>query len=108
MATSNYIDLVLAKPVGYERKLFYAPAFSRLEAGDVCLVEIEDETHANGIVLKSADVVSCITIDRASEAKTISFILRASGMYASDVHRVVSRIVYKEFDFKEVGDINNA
>lgn len=109
MATTSYIDLVLAKPNGFPATLFYAPPFSKLGYGDTCIVEVESRIRAEReLVLKSADVLSCITLDRNSESKTLDFILKSCGMTSSDVKKVVSRVIYKEFDFGEIGDIDHA
>ena len=109
MATTSYIDLVLAKPNGFPATLFYAPPFSKLGYGDTCIVEVESRIRAEReLVLKSADVISCITLDRNSELKTLDFILKSCGMTSSDVNKVVSRVIYKEFDFEDVGGLGDA
>ena len=104
MAKNTCIDLVLAKPLGLPVAMFYAPPWSNLKRGDVCVVEVKDKSTGN-LCHKTADVESCITLDRVSDEDTLNFILQALGKDMSMIHKVACRVVYKEFNFKELEDV---
>lgn len=89
-----FIDLVIVTyPVTTRRDLFEAPAFTHFEQGDEVVVQDdENEGKRHGIVVDSVTVTK--------DDDKYNFILNA--MHAEKpLQRVLSKIVYREIDWKE-------
>lgn len=88
---SKYIDLVVCKHDNSDTPyLFYAPEWSSLKEGDRVLVEIK-----RGV--KEATVVFSGTVELNSD----EYKLALSASNAKELKKVLKKIVYKEFDYKE-------
>lgn len=90
-----FIDLVIVSyPVSTRVDLFEAPAFTHLEQGDEVLVQ-EVENYAGK---RHGIVVDSVTVTKDDDK--YNFILNA--MHAEKpLQRVLSKIVYREIDWKE-------
>ena len=72
--------------------MFRAPAFTHLTKGDLVVVETKKGEQM-------AMVVSSITLSN-DDADEIDFIMNATGA-DSDVKKVLRKVVYKDFEYKE-------
>ena len=90
-----FIDLVIVTyPVSTRRDLFEAPAFTHLEQGDEVLVQdCENNGKRHGIVVDSVTVTK--------DDDKYNFILNAMRA-EKPLQRVLSKIIYREIDWKEV------
>ena len=87
----NYFDFILCEIRG-KRKLFYAPAWSCIERGDMVIVSTDDSEMM-------ANVLACITLSD-EEKKEIDFIMRATGA-PKNLDRVISKVVFQKMEYEE-------
>ena len=89
----EFFDFVLCKHENSDKAyLFRAPAFTHLTKGDLVVVETKKGEQM-------AMVVSSITLSN-DDADEIDFIMNATGA-DSDVKKVLRKVVYKDFKYKE-------
>lgn len=95
-ANETYVDFVIIRHEGCDKKyLFYAPAFSRLEKGDLVKVETK-----NGVQL--ATVVSSMTVKK-DDQRSIDFVMESMSA-PKEVKRVLSRGIFSKFEYEEEND----
>lgn len=101
--SGKYFDFVLCQMVRQETPffeadtepiLYRAPAFSKLKKGDLVIVETETNDQM-------AKVVACCSL-ADDDKDTIDLVMNMTQ--AEDVKRVLAKLVYKEFGYKEVED----
>ena len=88
---SSYIDLVLVKHQGSDKKyLFQAPSWSYLDAGDKVIVD-----NSNN---EPAEVVACHTLDGNSQE--FNFICEVAGA-TLPLKKVIAKVRLSTFDYKD-------
>ena len=88
----NFIDLVLCRfDEDGENRLFYAPAFSWLQKGDVVVVDSIENWE------RTATVVAVLTVGK-DDSKTIDFVLNASKTNQI-LGKVRSKLSYVELKY---------
>lgn len=94
---ANYVDFVLCTRIqGGAQTLYYAPAFSHIEKGDLVLVETEDGKS-------TSDVVASVTVDTKDQAM-IDMIMRLYGAKPDTLKRVSARVTFHELDYSELDE----
>ena len=89
----KYFDLVLCKlEKDAENRLFYAPAFSWLQKGDVVIAETTEWNQ-------TAEVVAVLTLGK-DDSKTLDFIMGATGLNAV-MGRIKSKLSYVELSYDD-------
>lgn len=89
---SDYIDLVIAKHDGNDKKfLFVAPAFSHLKKADDIVCETEKGASR-------ATVIASVTVRR--NGSEYEFIKDLTGAY-EPLKKVMAKVTYIEFEWEE-------
>ena len=89
----KYVDFVICKHDGCEKKyLFYAPAFSHLDKGEMVTV---DTARGEQMVT----VVSSMTVEK-TDKRAIDFIMESMNA-PSEVKRVLSKVHFSKYDYEE-------